>query len=469
MAGGTYGEVVGVTTPMGRADLLVDSTLGHILRDDADALPFRGCLDEDLGPSPRRPVDARRTSFITLDDSPEVCNNVPTFDGADGCTRAVASNAPVLERRHGFDSSSSPKGVPSQSAWLHAQMAQSLQALESVKTGLLGGETVAAVVASSKTEDDGYGKRHDLLDGKKSLATAMEQLRATMRNLQENGEMFMTQERASAADHLAVESVQFATQDELRKTKSQLGRSREQSEEHRGAKTRLKQQLEACAIAFGEAIQAESEAQEAMRQEIDQLGGVNEDLDLRLKAKMAEVEKLKAVNGSAIEKSAVFAGRWRAARGDCSAAFGATPLGPCANALKEMIQAVSANSLSPSVAPELPRSLREVGSPSGICKVPAKIGDNAANFKFGEVTAPANVSRETNNLQQELKETIHEQLWQGFSRSGTGSASAVAGSASESSWPPDERTLQELVSRKEEQLATLHRKIRYLSETVPFN
>lgn len=315
-----------------------------------------------------------------------------------------------------------------------ARLAACLRSLGEVHARILGSEDPIAAASPGAEVEAQHRARALLLEEKRALGTSMEELRATMRALQEDGEWCMVRTRSSAAQLMATESVAFATRDELEKVRSQLRRSREQISEHQEARAQLKQQLEACAIAFGEAVSQEAEAQEAMRQEVDQLRQVTEDLEGRLRAKAVEIERLRYANSAVADKAGATREAWRQARDACAAALEAGALGGCMRALKDLTA----------------DTRRDTRSQTPL-RLGAKHADSDDRLRLDGGLQQVGAR---DKLQQELQDAIHEQLWQGLDR----------GKSAAESWQPDLQTLRELVKSKEEQLAALHRKIRFLSE-----
>lgn len=286
-----------------------------------------------------------------------------------------------------------------------------MQALADLRARVLGFTSVEDLIAAEGPVH-GRAVRHRLLEDKRVLATSMENLRATMRTLQEDGECCTTRARSSAGRLLATECERLAVEDELEKVRGQLRRSRVQISEHVQAGECLARRLEACAGAFSEAISQEVESQEAVRHEVDQLRGVTEDLEGRLEAKVSELQRLREANEAAVAKVTAAANDWRQARESCEAALDASDLGTCVRAIQELI--------------------------------------------IAEQRRQQQAARRPEDKEPELRPTACAELPpRGCSQSGLEPQLPVQ---------PDLQVLRDLVSSKEEQLAALHRKIRFLSE-----
>mmetsp|Transcript_28463 Transcript_28463/g.94486 ORF Transcript_28463/g.94486 Transcript_28463/m.94486 type:complete len:483 (-) Transcript_28463:30-1478(-) len=471
MAGGSAGTV---TTPQLRPGLLADAPLdsssacfskgeGLVLAAaveavvqreqqelQQDALVAAAAVDSrivpeqsdnfGLGPSPRRPVGRRLSSSSQgSTDSFGAIGRTAALEFASATTAGTVSSVPSESRAVSSEREPTPRSAASAMATAAAvvdpamartRLTECLCMLEGVREQTLGVDNASAVASTEAQPQSQHDARNTLLEEKQVLASAMEKLRATMRTLQEEGELCTVKARSSAAHLMAVECLKFATQDELDKVHGQLHRSLEQVSEHKEARKRLQQQLEGCAIAFSEAVSQEAEAQDVMRHEIDQLRGVTEDLESRLRAKANETQRLRDANQVAAKNVASAVDDWRQVRTDCAVALESGALGTCMNTLKEL-----------TIAEHRPPSRSQT---------PVRLHFNGAYLQ------PALAGGESggNRLQQQLQDKIHEQLWQGLER-GKGTVEMMQ---------MHSQALRDLVSSKEEQLAALHRKIRFLSE-----
>eukprot|EP00449_Zooxanthella_nutricula_P044390 CAMPEP_0198589016 /NCGR_PEP_ID=MMETSP1462-20131121/133857_1 /TAXON_ID=1333877 /ORGANISM="Brandtodinium nutriculum, Strain RCC3387" /LENGTH=272 /DNA_ID=CAMNT_0044320525 /DNA_START=39 /DNA_END=854 /DNA_ORIENTATION=+ len=252
-----------------------------------------------------------------------------------------------------------------------------------------------------------------------------------MREIQEDSERCTTRARAGGAQLLAFECVVSAINDELIKLQTQLRRSQEQSAEHADAQTRLRRQLEAFAAAFNDALAQERDAQEAMRQEVDQLRQVTEDLEGRLHAKALEIERLRQANAAAVACAGVARAAWQRAQRERMVSLDEGPLGASIAALEGLL-----------ARPQAPDA------------VLAGAAGAAARGAEGPHVLPTPAGGE--RLHRQLQDAIHQQLWDGLP---PGKAGAF-GEASEEELP----AMRSLVKAKETQLAALHGKIRFLSE-----
>eukprot|EP00429_Kryptoperidinium_foliaceum_P072947 CAMPEP_0176054716 /NCGR_PEP_ID=MMETSP0120_2-20121206/27228_1 /TAXON_ID=160619 /ORGANISM="Kryptoperidinium foliaceum, Strain CCMP 1326" /LENGTH=386 /DNA_ID=CAMNT_0017388189 /DNA_START=81 /DNA_END=1239 /DNA_ORIENTATION=+ len=355
---------------------------------------------------------------------------------ASSCASSESAPLPASEAEHpadaAFGASAHAADVHPNAAFARLQLFACAKLLADARAEFLGPEdaSVAGIPAPEMTQP--HAMRQALLEEKRALGVSMEALRSTMRSLQEEGETCTTRARASAADYLASECLLLAVQDNFRKVRNQLRRSREQVEEHEQANDKFRQQLEACAFALGDTIAQESEAHEAMRQEVEQLRQVTEDLEARLRTKASEIERLSGANAVAVRKVGAATERWRLARRQRASDVDRGPIGICLSTLRDV-----ASRLGPDSALALP-------SPqSGHC------GAWLAQTPPPAVPAPSEGER----LQRELQDTIHTQLWEGLD------PVCKIGEVG-----MDLPTLRRLVSNKEEHLAVLHRKIRLLAE-----
>jgi len=337
--------------------------------------------------------------------------------GAAGRTSERASSSEVPHHQEAASSLATDECPPR----LRERLTECLQQLNDFWDVALGGPDSPS--AALRADSDGrqcHALRQSLLEEKANLTASMESLRATMRTLQEEGERRTTQAQRDATELMMMECRKTATLDDLDKVSSQLRRSREQQKEHSQACNLLRQHLDSFAAAFNDAVAQEVETQESMRIEIDQLRGVTEDLQTRVCSKAEEGERLRAANKASEEELDMARRAWRAARMDCVTALRNSEWGQCNRALQELL------------------SIDEDGGGGG----PQTTTSNLV------VAAPPTDER----LEARLEDTIAKRL----------ACEDVNKSKLESL---DLQVLRDMVSGKEEQLAALHAKIRFLSET----
>lgn len=328
------------------------------------------------------------------------------------------------------------------------QVAESTRVLEAVRSRMLGTEDPKVAASPGAEVEAQQHSRRALLEDKKLLGTAMEELRSTMRALQEEGERCTVRSRSSAARFLATKSLATASQDEIEKIHGQLRRAREQLAEHTEARSRLQEELHLCATAFGEAVAVEVEAHAGMRQEVEQLTQVTEDLEGRLRTKAHDIERARASNSEAALKVSSALERWQRARSSRSSQVEAGPLGACLKVLQQLQQHAE--------QPPAPPSASSTAS----CWQPQQQQHQQMQVS---ISRSGQQQQGEASLQQDLQEAVHKQLWSGVDH-GSGSKGTTC-----EAQPLDLPALRHLVSSKEEQLATLHRKIRFLSESEPYD
>lgn len=187
-----------------------------------------------------------------------------------------------------------------------------------------------------------------------------------MRALQEEGERCTLRSRTIAARLLSTKAQSIASQDEVTKLRGQLRRAREQVAENIEARIGLDEELRICAAAFSHAVSDEAEAHMGMRQEVDQLTHVTEDLERRLREKAIDIEKAREANAKAAKTVAAMLEQWRTGRAAQVAAVDCGPLGECLTVLR----AVAAGRQQPSGAPQSPSLPREA-QPEDVPDLPA--------------------------------------------------------------------------------------------------
>ncbi|CAE8611281.1 unnamed protein product, partial [Polarella glacialis] len=96
--------------------------------------------------------------------------------------------------------------------------------------------------------------RSVLLKQKQALGFRMEELRATMRRVQEDGELCITAAREEAALHSLDLVLAAGQRDELTVLKQQLARSRQQNSEHLQAEQELRAELARTSATFQDAV-----------------------------------------------------------------------------------------------------------------------------------------------------------------------------------------------------------------------
>lgn len=305
-----------------------------------------------------------------------------------------------------------------------AQVTACSQILEAARAYALGPESPAAAASAGPQVEAQHQKRQGLLEEKRLLAVTMEELRSTMRGLQEEGEKATAAAHSSSVRALATRTMVFASQDELDKVREQIRRSREQVAQHAEANGRLTRELHSCTAAFSEAIAAEMDSHANIQQEVEMLTKVTEDLESRLRNKTHDIEQARESNAEARAMVATATENWRRAHRLRATAFERGPIGACLS----LLQQAQAN-------------LRQTGT----------------QLRPSSGTAGADQLIRREGLPQEVPA-------QGVVVHGHGQQSARAELPPGESHTLDLATLRQLVSSKEEQLATLHRKIRFLSE-----
>jgi len=377
------------------------------------------------GPSPRRPV-GRRLSGASLASSRGSSPAGSPADasspagsprrGGGGGQQAGGSRGDAL-----LTSSALPPEPPGQTLTVAQMAATCMSTLETVRMSMIGTEDAKVASSPGAHVEAQQQARCTLLEDKRVLGSAMEELRSTMRALQEGGERCTFRSRTCAARLLATRALTAASRDEVCKVQAQLRRAREQLAEHRSAKSRVQEELLLSAAAFGEALSQEAEANICMRQEVDQLTQVTEDLESRLRAKSADIAKAKEANAEATSKVATALERWRNLREARKDALDHGPLGDCLAVLRLVASGQGLQSGSTAEKDQPPvaklQSTTADGHPAA-----APRQNEASATSLGRPPPP-----------QKDFEAL------------------------------DLAELRHLVSCKEEQLATLHRKIRFLT------
>eukprot|EP00933_Yihiella_yeosuensis_P072826 TRINITY_DN81364_c0_g1_i1.p1 TRINITY_DN81364_c0_g1~~TRINITY_DN81364_c0_g1_i1.p1 ORF type:complete len:340 (-),score=101.41 TRINITY_DN81364_c0_g1_i1:271-1290(-) len=179
----------------------------------------------------------------------------------------------------------------------------------------------AADVSLSTGSAEGHEDRSSLLTQKKSLGSQMEELRATMRSVQEDGEVCTNELREFEIAQALDEVLIAAKRDELATLKEQLKRARQQGAEHAAVEQELRNELERASATYEDLVTGEAETQRAVRQEIAQLQQVVQDLRARMDAKGFEMEHLENVNVRAAARVAFATKKWQDARSNRLAAL----------------------------------------------------------------------------------------------------------------------------------------------------
>jgi len=180
------------------------------------------------------------------------------------------------------------------------------------------------------------GARSVLLAQKRSLGTAMEELRATMRTTQERCEQCTVESRNLMAKEASARTLVVALCDELTKVHGQLRRASQQVADHVEARRRLAQELSESATVFQGIVAQEVEAHAAMEHEVSQLQQVVRDLESRLRSKSCEIERLTQVNTKASEEFAALTAKLQCEREECLKALGEGPFGACTGLLAKL-------------------------------------------------------------------------------------------------------------------------------------
>lgn len=175
-----------------------------------------------------------------------------------------------------------------------------------------------------------------LLAEKRNLGASMEELRATMRSVQEQCERCTVETRSTTALQASARTLLVSTLDELSKVHAQLRRSTQQAADHIEARRRLTQALSESADNFQTFIAQEVEAQSAIQHEVVQLQQVVRDLESRLRSKSGEIDRLVRANGKASEEVAVLMANWRREHDDCLASLEDSPLDTCTEFLSKL-------------------------------------------------------------------------------------------------------------------------------------
>eukprot|EP00931_Biecheleriopsis_adriatica_P060263 TRINITY_DN36176_c0_g1_i1.p1 TRINITY_DN36176_c0_g1~~TRINITY_DN36176_c0_g1_i1.p1 ORF type:complete len:281 (+),score=76.01 TRINITY_DN36176_c0_g1_i1:123-845(+) len=169
----------------------------------------------------------------------------------------------------------------------------------------------AAVGEPCEPSWEEHADRSELLSQKQSLGHDMEELRATMRRLQEDGERCSNEARECEAVG-ALDLVRASVhRDKLATLRAQIRRSRQQSCEHFEAVQELRAELGRAAATYQEVSSLEGEMQSAVEIEIAQLQQVVHDLAARMESKAAEIERLERANEWAASEVVTSGKRWQ--------------------------------------------------------------------------------------------------------------------------------------------------------------
>ncbi|CAK9017761.1 unnamed protein product [Durusdinium trenchii] len=170
---------------------------------------------------------------------------------------------------------------------------------------------IAALLSDISPASTEHAECRRLLEQKQLLSSQMEELRATMRNVQEDSERSSDEARQCEAEAALDLSQLAALKDQLQTLREQIQRSKQQQVEHRRAERELRVEMDRAKATFQEVISVEMDVQIAIRSEIGQLQQVVQDLETRIETKMLEIDRLEQANTWA--RSEVFASgtRWR--------------------------------------------------------------------------------------------------------------------------------------------------------------
>ncbi|CAL1157584.1 unnamed protein product [Cladocopium goreaui] len=153
--------------------------------------------------------------------------------------------------------------------------------------------------------------RKVLLERKQLLSSQMEELRATMRQVQEDSERSSDEARQCEAEAALELSKVAALRDKVQTLLQQIQRSQQQALEHRRAERDLRVEMERAKGTFQEVISVEMDVQMAIRNEIGQLQQVVQDLANRIETKMSEIDRLEQANSWARAEVSGSVTRWR--------------------------------------------------------------------------------------------------------------------------------------------------------------
>jgi len=222
-----------------------------------------------------------------------------------------------------------PSGSPARSR-LGVQAFECLQILESSHQDLakMGSRDNPTAMAWCDANSEGQ-TRCRLLAEKRSLGRSMEDLRATMRSVQEQCERCTVEMRNTTAVEASARTMLLSTHDELAKVHAQLRRATQQAADHIEARRRLGQALTEFAESFQNIVGQEVEAHAAIDHEVSQLKQVVHDLENRLRSKSGEIDRLVRANVKASEEVTALMADWRRERDDCLASLEDSPLEIC--------------------------------------------------------------------------------------------------------------------------------------------
>lgn len=153
--------------------------------------------------------------------------------------------------------------------------------------------------------------RKVLLERKQLLSSQMEELRATMRQVQEDSERSSDEARQCEAEAALELSKVAALRDKVQTLLQQIQRSQQQALEHRRAERDLRVEMERAKGTFQEVISVEMDVQMAIRNEIGQLQQVVQDLANRIETEMSEIDRLEQANSWARAEVSGSVTRWR--------------------------------------------------------------------------------------------------------------------------------------------------------------
>lgn len=157
----------------------------------------------------------------------------------------------------------------------------------------------------------------------------MEELRATMRSVQEQCERCTVETRNTRALEASARALLVSTHDELAKVHAQLRRATQQAADHIEARRRLSQALSEFAENFQNIAGQEVDSHAAIQHEVAQLQEVVRDLESRLRSKSGEIDRLVRANLKASEEVTTLASTLRQEREQCLASLEDSPLEMC--------------------------------------------------------------------------------------------------------------------------------------------
>mmetsp|Transcript_131461 Transcript_131461/g.408678 ORF Transcript_131461/g.408678 Transcript_131461/m.408678 type:complete len:260 (-) Transcript_131461:45-824(-) len=182
--------------------------------------------------------------------------------------------------------------------------------------------------------------RGNLLAEKRSVGGSMEELRATMRSVQEQCERCTVETRNSTAMYASSRTMLVSTHDELAKVHAQLRRATQQASDHLEARRRLGHALTDCAESFQNIIGQEVEAHAAIQNEVLQLQQVVRDLESRLRNSSGEMDRLVRANAKASAEVTALMVSWRQEHDECLAGLEEdSPLDACTEFLGRLARA----------------------------------------------------------------------------------------------------------------------------------